>query len=193
MASTYCLTGAFTMVFFYDINLSISFDAILITGLMNLEKLVEKWTEAPSTYSSTEMRECLDGFREILFHHLDEEVSGLMCSDSHWQRQLINVTVRLLTSEEKTWWNIWHWRIWRRFLFKYDLFLILWNNRYSLCSSYFIDISMKSVWNHYIVWLALGNFSTSFTKVGGCRSWNLKTNKSQQYPTLNVLEYCVST
>lgn len=87
------------MVFFYDINLPIPFDAIFITGLLNLEKLVEKWTEASSTYSPAEMRACLDGFREILFHHLDEEVGGLMHSDS--QYQLINV--RLLTSEEKTW------------------------------------------------------------------------------------------
>jgi hypothetical protein len=67
---------------FYGINLPIAFDTIFITGLSNLEKLVEKWTEAPSTYSPTEMRECLDGFREILFHHLDEEVGGLLHSDS---------------------------------------------------------------------------------------------------------------
>ena len=78
MAPTYCLTRAFTMVVFYNINLPIAFDGIFITGLLNLEKLVEKWTEAPFTYSPTEMRECLDGFREILFHHLDEEVGGLV-------------------------------------------------------------------------------------------------------------------
>jgi hypothetical protein len=65
------------MVFFYDINLPIAFHVIFITGLSNLEKLVEKWTEAPSTYSPTEMRACLDSFREILFHHLDEEVGTL--------------------------------------------------------------------------------------------------------------------
>ena len=81
MASTYCLTGAFTMVLFYDTNLPIAFDAICITGLSNLEKLVEKWTEAPSTYSPTEMRACLDTFREVLFHHFDEEVGGLMHSE----------------------------------------------------------------------------------------------------------------
>ena len=68
------------MVFFYDINLLIAFDAIFITGLSKLEKLVEKWTEAPSTYSPTDMRECLDSFREILFQHLDEEVGGLVHS-----------------------------------------------------------------------------------------------------------------
>ncbi|KAF8806380.1 hypothetical protein BYT27DRAFT_7190929 [Phlegmacium glaucopus] len=46
-------------------------------GLSNLEKVVEKWTEEPSTYSPTEMRACLDTFREVLFHHLDEEVADL--------------------------------------------------------------------------------------------------------------------
>ena len=50
------------------------FRSFIITGLSNLAKLVEKWTEAPSTYSPTEMRACLDTFREVLFHHLDEEV-----------------------------------------------------------------------------------------------------------------------
>ena len=54
-------------------------DNTFITGLSNLEKLVEKWTETPSTYSPTEMRACLDTFREVLFHHLDEEVSELVC------------------------------------------------------------------------------------------------------------------
>jgi hypothetical protein len=75
----------------YDINLPIAFDAIFITGLLNLEKLVEKWTEAPSAYSPTEMRACLDSFREILFNHLDEEVGGLVLSDS--QCQFINVAL----------------------------------------------------------------------------------------------------
>lgn len=90
MAPTYCLTEAFTMVFLNDINLPITFDVIFFTGLSNLEKLVEKWTEAPSTYSPTEMRGCLDGFREILFHHLDEEVGDLIHSNSQ-DHNLINV------------------------------------------------------------------------------------------------------
>ena len=85
MAPTYSLIGSFTMVFFYDINLPIAFESIFITGLSNLEKLVEKWTEAPSTYSPTEMRACLDAFRETLFHHLDEEVGDLMHSNSQCQ------------------------------------------------------------------------------------------------------------
>lgn len=76
-------------VFFHDLNSPIAFDVIFVTGLLNLEKLVEKWTEAPSTYSPTEMRACLDNFREILFHHLDEEVGGRTNSES--QCQLINL------------------------------------------------------------------------------------------------------
>ncbi len=47
------------------------------TGLEALDKLVAKWKEAPSTYSPVEMKACLDGFREVLFHHLDEEVGTL--------------------------------------------------------------------------------------------------------------------
>lgn len=62
------------MVFFFDIASCRSLWTILITGLLDLEKLVKKWTEAPSTYSPTEMRACLDTFREVLFHHLDQEV-----------------------------------------------------------------------------------------------------------------------
>ncbi|KAJ7647283.1 hemerythrin HHE cation binding domain-containing protein [Roridomyces roridus] len=46
-------------------------------GLDALEVLVKKYTEEPSTYSPTEMRECLDGFRGVLFKHLDEEVADL--------------------------------------------------------------------------------------------------------------------
>ena len=62
---------------FSSISSPITFDDIFITGLVNLEKLVDKWTKVPSTYSPTEMRACLDTFREILFHHLDEEVGDL--------------------------------------------------------------------------------------------------------------------
>jgi hemerythrin-like domain-containing protein len=46
-------------------------------GLENLEKLVAKWKAEPSKYSPTEMRACLDGFRDVLFDHLDEEVEDL--------------------------------------------------------------------------------------------------------------------
>ncbi|CAA7261621.1 unnamed protein product [Cyclocybe aegerita] len=46
-------------------------------GLVKLEKLVDKWTDEPATYSPEEMRDCLDSFRDVLFHHLDEEVEDL--------------------------------------------------------------------------------------------------------------------
>ncbi|PPQ67260.1 hypothetical protein CVT25_005844 [Psilocybe cyanescens] len=42
-------------------------------GLDRLGALVKKWTSAPSEYSPDEMRACLDSFRDVLFHHLDEE------------------------------------------------------------------------------------------------------------------------
>ena len=69
--------GSFLLLF----RLPIAFNDAFITGLLNLETLVKKWTEAPSTYSPTEMRACLDSFREVLFHHLDEEVGNLMHSN----------------------------------------------------------------------------------------------------------------
>lgn len=71
-------------IFFYDIDCWSLSIISLITGLLNLEKLVEKWTEAPSTYSPTEMRACLDTFREVLFHHLDEEVGDPMHTNFQW-------------------------------------------------------------------------------------------------------------
>ncbi|EDR08837.1 uncharacterized protein LACBIDRAFT_249253, partial [Laccaria bicolor S238N-H82] len=46
-------------------------------GLEKLSSLLAKWRKSPSTYSPSEMRNCLDGFREVLFRHLDEEVSNL--------------------------------------------------------------------------------------------------------------------
>ncbi|PPQ63997.1 hypothetical protein CVT24_009426 [Panaeolus cyanescens] len=46
-------------------------------GLESLGSLVKKWSKDPSHYSPNEMRQCLDGFREVLFHHLDEEVRDL--------------------------------------------------------------------------------------------------------------------
>ncbi|KAJ7096270.1 hemerythrin HHE cation binding domain-containing protein [Mycena epipterygia] len=46
-------------------------------GLDELSTLVQKFKKEPSTYSPTEMRTCLDGFREVLFTHLDEEVNDL--------------------------------------------------------------------------------------------------------------------
>ena len=45
------------------------------TGLDDLADLIKKYSKEPSSYSPDEMRACLDGFRDVLFSHLDEEVS----------------------------------------------------------------------------------------------------------------------
>lgn len=47
---------------------------IIIPGLDRLSALIKKWIAEPSTYSPTEMRGCLDSWREVLFTHLDQEV-----------------------------------------------------------------------------------------------------------------------
>ncbi|KAJ7218020.1 hemerythrin/HHE cation-binding motif-containing protein, partial [Mycena pura] len=46
-------------------------------GLEDLVTLVSKFKKEPSTYSPDAMRKCLDGFRDVLFSHLDQEVSDL--------------------------------------------------------------------------------------------------------------------
>ncbi|KAF9033304.1 hypothetical protein BDZ89DRAFT_1063044 [Hymenopellis radicata] len=46
-------------------------------GLESLAKLLHKWKQDPSTYSPEEMRACLDGFKDVLFTHLDQEVADL--------------------------------------------------------------------------------------------------------------------
>ncbi|KAJ7292915.1 hemerythrin HHE cation binding domain-containing protein [Mycena rebaudengoi] len=46
-------------------------------GMEDLSTLVSKFKKEPATYSPTEMRGCLDGFREVLFNHLDQEVNDL--------------------------------------------------------------------------------------------------------------------
>ncbi|EJD42344.1 hypothetical protein AURDEDRAFT_168645 [Auricularia subglabra TFB-10046 SS5] len=46
-------------------------------GLDKLSELVRKWRTEPASYSPTEMRACLDSFRDVLFRHLDEEVVDL--------------------------------------------------------------------------------------------------------------------
>lgn len=46
---------------------------IPLKGLDRLGALVKKWSNAPSEYSPDEMRACLDSFKDVLFHHLDEE------------------------------------------------------------------------------------------------------------------------
>lgn len=58
----------------------VAFVTDLVLGLDNLSALLTKWTSDPKTYSPTEMKHCLDGFRDVLFKHLDEEVIVFMSS-----------------------------------------------------------------------------------------------------------------
>jgi Hemerythrin HHE cation binding domain len=44
-------------------------------GLDELSALISKYKADQTSYNPDEMRACLDGFREVLFRHLDEEVS----------------------------------------------------------------------------------------------------------------------
>ncbi|KAF9062112.1 hypothetical protein BDP27DRAFT_1337037 [Rhodocollybia butyracea] len=46
-------------------------------GLQSLKSLIHKCKADPTSYSPTEMRACLDNFREVLFSHLDQEVQDL--------------------------------------------------------------------------------------------------------------------
>ncbi|RDB27819.1 hypothetical protein Hypma_002283 [Hypsizygus marmoreus] len=46
-------------------------------GLEKLAKLVAKWLEDPTSYSSTDLKACLDSFSEVLFEHLDQEVEDI--------------------------------------------------------------------------------------------------------------------
>lgn len=43
-------------------------------GLEGLNSLLSKVGQNPSLYSPSEMRACLDSFKEVLFVHMDEEV-----------------------------------------------------------------------------------------------------------------------
>ncbi|KAF6762998.1 hypothetical protein DFP72DRAFT_986781 [Ephemerocybe angulata] len=46
-------------------------------GLDKLSDLIKRWSSEPSTYSPAELKTCLDGFRGVLFRHLDDEVADL--------------------------------------------------------------------------------------------------------------------
>jgi len=46
-------------------------------GLDKLSALISKWNKDQTTYNPTEMRTCLDSWREVLFVHLDQEVQDL--------------------------------------------------------------------------------------------------------------------
>ncbi|KAH7098897.1 hypothetical protein BKA62DRAFT_744308 [Auriculariales sp. MPI-PUGE-AT-0066] len=50
-------------------------------GIDKLGELVLRWRTEPSAYSPTELRGCLDSFRDVLFRHLDEEVNDLKASN----------------------------------------------------------------------------------------------------------------
>ena len=59
-------------------------------GIDELTKLVQKWIDEPSTYNPEEMRACLDSWREVLFSHLDQEVSGVeLAAFVRWETVLI--------------------------------------------------------------------------------------------------------
>ncbi|TFY65352.1 hypothetical protein EVJ58_g2029 [Rhodofomes roseus] len=46
--------------------------------LLNIHLITgNKWNKDPTTFSPTEMRACLDSWREVLFVHLDQEVKDL--------------------------------------------------------------------------------------------------------------------
>lgn len=47
---------------------------MLRAGLDKLSELILKWRADPTAYSPAELRACLDGWRDVLFRHLDEEV-----------------------------------------------------------------------------------------------------------------------
>jgi len=49
----------------------------LIPGLTKYDAYLSSCLANPSTYSPESLREIMDGFREILFRHLDEEVHDL--------------------------------------------------------------------------------------------------------------------
>ncbi|KZW01810.1 hypothetical protein EXIGLDRAFT_716458 [Exidia glandulosa HHB12029] len=50
-------------------------------GLDKLSELIHKWRLDASSYSPTELRACLDTWRDVLFRHLDEEVVDLKGSN----------------------------------------------------------------------------------------------------------------
>jgi len=51
---------------------------IFDAGIARLAVLLSKYRSKPASYSSTEMKECLDSWREVLYRHLDEEVRRLL-------------------------------------------------------------------------------------------------------------------
>ncbi|KIM91817.1 hypothetical protein PILCRDRAFT_809782 [Piloderma croceum F 1598] len=58
-------------------------------GTDRLAVLLSKYRSKPASYSPTEMKECLDSWREVLFRHLDEEVADLQADNlrKYWTLQ----------------------------------------------------------------------------------------------------------
>jgi len=58
-------------------------------GIARLAVLLSKYRSKPASYSSTEMKECLDSWREVLYRHLDEEVADLQADNlrKYWTLQ----------------------------------------------------------------------------------------------------------
>ncbi|GJJ06843.1 hypothetical protein Clacol_001039 [Clathrus columnatus] len=58
-------------------------------GLEELGKIIRKVYDDQSTYSPSELRACMDGFREPLMRHLDEEVNDLRAENmrKYWTKE----------------------------------------------------------------------------------------------------------
>ncbi|TEB37659.1 hypothetical protein FA13DRAFT_927189 [Coprinellus micaceus] len=61
-------------------------------GLDTLSELTRKWTSGPSTYSPSDLRMCLDSFREVLFRHLDDECRVLRRAGASLEPSLFHAT-----------------------------------------------------------------------------------------------------
>ncbi|KAI0769706.1 hypothetical protein BD413DRAFT_627612 [Trametes elegans] len=65
------------MAMFSDNEVHLKSHEAIHHGLDDLTALLRKWLDEPSKYDPREMRACLDSWREVLFNHLDQEVSDL--------------------------------------------------------------------------------------------------------------------
>lgn len=71
-------------------------------GLDDLAALIKKWTGDPASYSPDEMRACLDGWREVLFRHLDEEVHLSTHDNLTCESTIAHSSYRSRTSARRT-------------------------------------------------------------------------------------------
>jgi len=62
-------------------------------GLDNLKELIKRWRGDNTTYSPADMRGCLDGFKDVLMAHLDEEVEDLKAENmkKYWKLEELDV------------------------------------------------------------------------------------------------------